>query len=43
MLTRMIISITDIIFGPPDPDSNEALRRWLWENPDKDLSAFPSQ
>lgn len=36
MLTKLsssaylfIQDITDMIFGKPEPDSNEALRRWL--------------
>jgi hypothetical protein len=39
MLTFMQ-DLTDFIFGTPSPDSNEALRRWLRNNPDKDIDDY---
>jgi hypothetical protein len=41
MLIDFMQDLTDLIFGTPPPDSNEALRRWLRKNPNKDLSQYP--
>lgn len=41
MLITFMQDLTDLIFGIPSPDSNEALRRWLMENPTKDILDYP--
>jgi hypothetical protein len=33
--------LTDGLCGALEPDSNEMLRRWLMNNPEKDISEYP--
>lgn len=41
-LADLMVGLTDFIYGPPEPGSNELLRRWLMENPDMTLSNYPT-